>query len=264
MEKVFKCTSRKNKNGVEKVVGKMEIKNLSDTTAELLLYGDIVRDEWYKCSDDDTCPKDIVDFLKDLGNFESLNININSGGGSVHGGLAIYNQLKRHNGFKTVYIDGIAASIASVIACAGDKIVIPTASQFMIHKPSICLWANMNANDLRKMAETLDVCEESILNVYMTKVKNGITKEQIQELVNAETWFTGENVTDYFDFEIEEAGEAVASASMFYENYNRTPKGLRDKSFFNAQNEPKPPQMPKEIRDLTQKILEKQKNWGIN
>ena len=98
----------------------------------------------------------------------------------------------------------------------------------------------------------------------MTKVKNGITKEQIQALVNAETWFTGENVTDYFDFEIEEAGEAVASASMFYENYNRTPKGLRDKSFFNAQNEPKPPQMPKEIRDLTQKILEKQKNWGIN
>lgn len=264
MEKVFKCTSRKNKNGVEKVVGKMEIKNLSDTTAELLLYGDIVKDEWYKCSDDDTCPKDIVDFLKDLDNFESLNININSGGGSVHGGLAIYNQLKRHNGFKTVHIDGIAASISSVIACVGDKVVIPTPSQFMIHKPSICLLANMNANDLRKMAETLDVCEESILNVYMTKVKNGITKEQIQALVNAETWFTGENVTDYFDFEIEEAGEAVASASMFYENYNRTPKGLRDKSFFNAQNEPKPPQMPKEIRDLTQKILEKQKNWGIN
>lgn len=264
MEKVFQCTSRKNKNGVEKVVGKMEIKNLSLTTAELFIYGDIVKDNWNKWSDEDTCPADITEFLKDLSSFENINVNINSGGGSVHGGLAIYNQLKRHNGYKTVRIDGIAASISSVIACSGDKVIIPTPSQFMIHKPSICLWASLNADELQSYANSLNVCEESILDVYMSKTKEGITRDQIKKLVDAETWFTGNTITDYFDFEVEEVSEAVASTSMFYEMYNRTPRGLRDKSFFHATKEPKLPQMTKEVKDLTQGILEKQKNWGIN
>lgn len=266
MEKVFECTTRKNKNGVEKVVGKMEIKNSSSTTAELFIYGDIVRDEWYKWSDDDTCPTDITNFLKDLNNFDNLNININSGGGSVYGGLAIYNQLKRHKGCKTAHVDGISASIATVITCAADKIIIPTSSQFMIHKPSISLWDSMNANELRKEADNLDVCEESILNVYMDKVKDGITKDQIRELVNAETWFTGETVTDYFDFETEESNEAVASASMFYSNYIRTPERLKNKSFFNAQNpknEPKIHEMSAEIKEMSERINKKALEWGI-
>ncbi|WP_330594436.1 Clp protease ClpP, partial [Clostridioides difficile] len=68
-----------------------------------------------------------------------MNIYINSGGGSVFAGMAIYNMLKRHEGFKTVYVDGIAASIASVIALAGDRVVIPQNAYFMIHKPWIGL-----------------------------------------------------------------------------------------------------------------------------
>ena len=106
--------------------------------------------------------------------------------------------MKRHSGFKTVHIDGIAASIASVIACAADKIVIPSTAQFMIHKPSVMIWENMNADDLRREAESLDVCQETILNVYENKLKEGVTREDINELVNAETWFTGETVTNYF------------------------------------------------------------------
>lgn len=154
----LECTITDKKTNKVNKVGFMEIKNKSEEKAELYIYGDIVRDEWYKWSDTDVCPQDITDFLKELDKAKDLDIFINSGGGSVHGGLAIYNQLKRHSGFKTVHIDGIAASIASVIACAADKIVIPSTAQFMIHKPSVMIWENMNADDLRREAESLDVC----------------------------------------------------------------------------------------------------------
>ena len=65
---------------------------------------------------------------------ENINIHINSGGGSVFGGIAIYNMLRRNNAHKTVYVDGLAASIASVIMMAGDEIVMPKNATVMIHK----------------------------------------------------------------------------------------------------------------------------------
>src|SRR5699024_3486255 len=105
--------------------GKMEIRNQTETKAQLNIYGDIVSDEWGKWSDDDTCPTDISNFLKDLDGVSEIEMHINSGGGSVFAGIAIYNMLKRSKATVTTYIDGIAASIASVIACAGDRIIIP-------------------------------------------------------------------------------------------------------------------------------------------
>lgn len=264
-EKKMQCTQFDPKANCIKDVGYMQIKNSTNEKAELYLYGDIVKDEWYKWSDDDTCPQDITDFLKDLNNFDNVDIFINSGGGSVHGGLAIYNQLKRHQGNKTVRVDGIAASIASVIACAGDRIIIPTNAQFMIHKPSICLWANMNADDLRKEADVLDVCQNSIMSIYMDNVKAGIERSTIEDLVNAETWFTGENVTDYFNFEVEEGLEAVACASNYYDKYKNSPNGLRNKSFFNAKNSTKEelPVMDDETRIMLERIKNKSKAWNL-
>lgn len=261
---ILKCTQFDPKSNSIKDVGYMEIRNESSEKAELYLYGDIVKDEWYKWSNDDTCPQDITNFLKDLDNFDNIDIFINSGGGSVHGGLAIHNQLKRHQGTKTVHIDGIAASIASVIACAGDKIIVPTNAQFMIHKPSICLWANMNADDLRKQATVLDVCQESIMSIYMENVKPGIERDTIESLVNEETWFTGENVIEYFNFEVEESYEAVAYVSEFYKNYKNLPSGLSDKSFFNAKNQVnKLPVMDDETRIMLERIKNKSRDWNI-
>ena len=242
----IECTQKNKKTGRIDNVGFLEIKNQSEEKAELYIYGDIVRDEWYKWSDDDTCPQDVTYFLKELDKSQNIDIFINSGGGSVHGGLAIYNQLKRHNGYKTVHIDGIAASIASVISCAGDKVIIPSNAQFMIHKPSVCLWDNMNADDLRKEADILDVCQDSIMNIYMQNVKDGVTREQVEEMVNNETWFTGDKAAEIFNFEVEESYEAVASASSLYKNYKNVPKGLENKSFFNAQK----PQMSEETKKL--------------
>ena len=217
----------KDKAGKIKNSGYMEIKNSADS-ADFTIFGDIVSDQWGKWTDDDTCPSDVKEFFDSLdANVSNINVYINSGGGSVFGGIAIYNLLKNHKASVTVHIPGIAASIASVIACAGDRVIIPKNGTFMIHKPSNgYFFTSMNADELRKDAETLDTCQKIILNTYMTKVKDGVTEDEINELINAETWFTGEDVVNYFDFEVEEASQTVACASDFFANYKHAPENL--------------------------------------
>jgi len=213
-------------NSQGKNVGKMEVINQTETTAELNICGDIVSDNWGKWSDDDTCPSDILNFLKSLDGVEEINLHINSGGGSVFGGIAIYNMLKQHKAKITTHVDGIAASIASVIACAGDTVMMPTNGTFMVHKPSSLYFGEMNADELRKEAEILDTCQKAILQSYMAKVKDGVTEEQINKLINDETWLIGENVADYFDFKFEESVKAVACSSECFERYRNVPKDL--------------------------------------
>lgn len=208
-----------------KYAGKLEIRNQTTETAELNIFGDIVSDEWGKWCDDDTCPSDISEFLKNLEGVKKINLHINSGGGSVFGGIAIYNMLKRSQAHITTYIDGIAASIASVIACAGDRIIIPKNGTFMIHKPTNGYFLeSMNADQLRKDAEMLDICQKAILQTYMSKVKEGVAEETIDSMINKESWLVGEEAAQYFDFEVEESVDAAACTSDFYGKYKNTPK----------------------------------------
>lgn len=228
MPKILKLKNEDKKTGKLKNVGSIEIKNQTEEKAELYFYGDIVSSSWESYwYEEDKCPQDITDFLKELESSKSIDIFINSGGGSVHGGLAIYNLLKRHQGQKTVYVDGIAASIASVIAMAGDKIIIPSNAQFMIHKP--LTWCGGNADDLRKTADILDTCQKSITNIYMENVKEGITEEKIMELINNETWFTGDEVAHYFNVEVEEQSDVVACSSQYFSKYSKTPSNILNK-----------------------------------
>lgn len=207
----------------------MEIRNQTETKAQLNIYGDIVSDEWGKWSDDDTCPTDISNFLKDLDGVSEIELHINSGGGSVFAGIAIYNMLKRSKATVTTYIDGIAASIASVIACAGDRIIIPKNGTYMIHKPTTGYFLeSLNADDLRKDAETLDHCQESIVQTYMERVNDGVTEAEINDLVNAETWMNGSEAAKYFDFEVEEEINAAACTSEFFSSYKNTPKNIKN------------------------------------
>lgn len=224
VSKILELKNKDRKTGQEKVVGKMEIKNKLEDRADLFFYGDICSSTWGCWEDEDKCPQDVADFLKDLDNNKEINIYINSGGGSVFAGLAIYNQLKRHPANKTVYVDGLAASISSVIALAGDKVIIPKNAQFMIHKP--WSWAIGNANDLRKTADSLDSCEQSILNVYEENLKGGVDIETIKQFVNDETWFTGEEAAKYFNIDVEEESELVACASEYFEKYKNIPRNL--------------------------------------
>lgn len=217
----------KDRDGNTKVCGSMTIKNQTDSSADLFFYGDIVSEtwqsEWYE---DDMAPGDVKEFLDQLNGTENINIHINSGGGSVFGGIAIYNMLRRNNAHKTVYVDGLAASIASVIMMAGDEIVMPKNATVMIHKPSASyFFTTKNADDLRKDAESLDTCQEAIMQTYMTKAK--VDKEEIEQKVNDETWLTGEEAAELFDIKVEEANDAVACAgsSMFF-CYKNVPTSL--------------------------------------
>lgn len=217
----------KDRDGNTKVCESMTIKNQTDSSADLFFYGDIVSEtwqsEWYE---DDMAPGDVKKFLDQLDGTENINIHINSGGGSVFGGIAIYNMLRRNNAHKTVYVDGLAASIASVIMMAGDEIVMPKNATVMIHKPSASyFFTTKNADDLRKDAESLDTCQEAIMQTYMTKAK--VDKEEIEQKVNDETWLTGEEAAELFDIKVEEANDAVACAgsSMFF-CYKNVPTSL--------------------------------------
>lgn len=201
----------------------MQVKNQTDTTADIYFYGDIVNDswlsEWYP---DDMCPSDVKEILDGVQG-KDLNIYVNSGGGSVFGGMAIYNMLKRFNGTKTVYVDGLAGSIASVIALAGDKVVIPRTAYMMIHKPWAGAWGN--ADDMRKMADSLDRIQDGIINVYKENLKDGVDIAEVEAMVNAETWLTGEQAAEYFNIEVSDV-ESLNYADFDKSNYKNVPQNL--------------------------------------
>lgn len=126
---------------------------------------------------------------------KQINIFINSYGGSVFEGTAIYNQLKRHPAQKTVYIDGFACSVASVIAMAGDKIIMPKNAMMMIHN----MWsvAIGNAKELRKVADDLDVISEGNRQAYLQKAGSKLDETQLIKMLDEETWLTAADCMKY-------------------------------------------------------------------
>lgn len=133
--------------------------------------------------------------LDQLGDISQLNIHINSRGGSVFEGTAIYSQLKQHKAHKTVYIDGMAASIASVIAMAGDEVIMSDVAMLMIH-PAWAI-AMGNAEELRKEADNLDTMTESIKQAYLSKTAGKISEEKLNKLIASETWLNAKECIKY-------------------------------------------------------------------
>lgn len=199
----------------------LKVQNITGETADLHIYGDIVSDSWGKFIEEDKYPMEIKNFLDEVKG-KALNIYINSGGGSVFAGMAIHNMLKRHDGVKNVYVDGLAGSISSVIAMAGDKITIPSNAYLMIHKPLCCVCGN--ANDFQEYIGILDKLEDGIINVYMEKAKEGVDKKTIRNLVNAETWMTGAEASKYFNIEVTEELKAVAFVGDIYNTFKNKPE----------------------------------------
>jgi ATP-dependent protease ClpP protease subunit len=178
---------------------------------------------WYE---ENKCPQDIADFLNQLEGYEDIDIYFNSGGGDVFAGLAIYNQLKRFSGHKVGYVDGMAASIASVIMFACDELHFATGAQAMIHKPLCMAWGN--ADDFKEVIKQLDLCEESILDVYEEHLKEGVTRDKIKAFMAKEKWFSGAELAEYFDVEIEEKAAVAACTSDYFEKYANVPEKLKE------------------------------------
>jgi ATP-dependent protease ClpP protease subunit len=162
---------------------------MTKNSAELLLYGPISETSWWG---DEVTPKQFAEDLKALGDITELTVRINSGGGDVFASQAIYSLLKSHEAEVTVYIDGLAASGASIVAMAGDNIIMPRNAMMMIHNP----WTIGvgNANDFRKLADDLDKIREAMIAAYQTK--SGIDRDRLIELLDAETWLTAEEAIE--------------------------------------------------------------------
>lgn len=157
------------------------------TEAEIYLYGD-VGDSWFG----GVTAKQFADDLKAAGKVDTIQLHINSPGGDVFDGLTIYRLLVDHKAKVIVHIDGLAASIASVIAMAGNEIHISESGFLMIHEA----WAIAlgSADDMRTMADVLDKTTASIRDVYVART--GKTADQITNWMKAETWFTAQEALD--------------------------------------------------------------------
>ena len=180
------------------------------TTADLDIYGDISSCWW----DDDamSAPK-LSKQLDELGDVSQINVHINSYGGEVAEGLAIYSALRRHKAHVRTTCDGFACSIASVIFMAGDERLMSDASLLMIHNAWTSAWG-VNAADLRKLADDMDTITSASKSAYMARVS--ITEDELTELMDAETWISPADAVDMgFATEIEtfESGDKASQGA---------------------------------------------------
>jgi len=136
--------------------------------------------------------QDFARSLKSLGDVDYIELHINSPGGSVFDGAAIYNMLIDHKALVDVRVDGLAASIASIIALAGDQITIAKNAMMMVHNPSAMAWGG--ASDMRKMASTLDKVKETLITVYSDRMN--LPDDEISQIMNDESWYTAKEAVD--------------------------------------------------------------------
>ena len=179
----------------------------SETDAEILLY-DIISDfeseDWGVVN-----AKGFINRIKALGNVQNITLRINSIGGDVLEAQAIYSYLRSHPANITVRVDGLAASAASLVAMAGDKVIMPTNALMMIHNPSGGVWGE--AEDMRDTAEILDKIRDAIANVYIART--GLDREKVVSMMDSETWMTATEAHELkFCDEVEESVTVTAMA----------------------------------------------------
>lgn len=163
----------------------------NEDVADLYIFGYI--STYGQCEDDDSgrSAYNIVNELKEI-QASNVNVHINSYGGDVSEGLAIYNTLKSLNKNVTTICDGFACSVASVVFCAGDKRVMSDSSLLMIH--NAWTYAQGNSEALRKTAEDLDIITQASVNAY--KLTANISEEEIKNLMDNESWITAESAVE--------------------------------------------------------------------
>jgi len=158
----------------------LQIINKTVSTAELDIYGPI-GGFWY----DAITLNDVSDALKELPDtVNTIELRVNSPGGDVFEGVSIYNRLKNHKAKVVAYVDGMAASIASIIIMAADEIVMGGGTEIMVHKPLTFMGGN--ANDFENVIQRLDEVEERLLSIYQKRT--GMDRTELRGLLNDETY----------------------------------------------------------------------------
>lgn len=145
--------------------------------------------------------------------FDDYVVHIASGGGDVFEGYAIYNAIKNTGKSVTTHIEGVCASIATLVAAAGEKIVMNKMGQFMIHNPAVEGLKSADARKLRNVADQLDQMKTLLISVYQKRT--GLTKDKLWELYDNETWLTSQQAQDMgFVDEQVDAIKAVAKITI--------------------------------------------------
>lgn len=221
------------------------------TSADLMIYGEI--GDYWEGLDASTLAANIKGLDADF-----INVRINSVGGSVFTAQAVYNLLRTSGKTINVFIDGMAASAATIISSAGDTVNMPENTIFMIHNPMISAWG-VNAQQMREAAEILDKVRETILAVYRNKT--GLDDAKLIELMDAETYLTAQEAKDFgFVDEITEPFQIAASMKNGVLNVNNVSMNASNlknipKSFLASieSNKIDPPEVEMNLQDLKAK-----------
>ena len=232
-----------------------------ERTGELLLYGEISDVSWWG---DEVTPKQFQQDLAEMGELDRLDIYVNSPGGDVFAGFSIYNIIKRCAAEVVAHVDGLAASAASIICMAADKIIMPKNATMMIHNAST--YAYGNKEKIRKLVEELERIDGQIADIYAAKT--GVESEKAAEMMAAETWMSGEEAFALgFCDELDDL-QAVACADVAkYANmYRNTPEHLKEEP--QAPGEPEPTAdggMSQPVTDKDDTALEEQRKtlWNL-
>ncbi len=169
----------------------------NDNTGEIVIYDEIGKSWW---GEDTVSAKSFLEDLKALGDVDQINLRINSPGGDVFDGVAIHNAIRNHKANVTGYVDGLAASAASFILMAADKIVMPANSFVLIHGASGFSFGN--ADDMRAVAEDLDRIDKSLTATYVARSKSSSAKvkalmkeDRLMDAAEAKEWGFADEVT---------------------------------------------------------------------
>jgi ATP-dependent Clp endopeptidase proteolytic subunit ClpP len=196
---------------------------------DLMLYGDI--GAW------GISANQFARDLKALGDVSQINLHVHSPGGDVFEGMAMYNLLKNHPAYVEGTVDGLAASMGSVVLMAADKIRIPANAMVMVHKP----WGIQggDADEMRRYADLLDKVEDSLVAAYTSKT--GKSADEVKALLAAETWMTGAEAVELgFADELVESMDTFAKLnSQRMQDFQKMPESL--KNLFDPRGSTTPP-----------------------
>lgn len=223
---------------------------------EILIYGPIVDIAWWE---DEVTTQSVLDKLEEMKDSSEISVRINSPGGFLSEGVAIYNALIRHPAKINIHIDSLAASAATIIAMAGDEIFMSENATMMIHEP----W-NIVIGFMDDMLKEAEVLEKLIQNMAVTySARSGLSEQEMKRIMKAETWYTAEEAKDkgFVDTLVEVKSKPEARADLSV--YSNVPDWVKEQFKGEAPAAKADPEDP--IEESEEKIEEElDKTMSIN
>ena len=192
--------------------------SVSDDEGEITLYGDVVSKQpvdWWTGEPKPgfyITPEGFMEDLELVKNKSKITVKLNSCGGDLYTGIAIHNALKALKGEVNVIVEGIAASAASVIMCAGDTVTVYPGSLVMIHGVSVMLWDYLNIQDMKQLIKGMDASERAVAEIYDAKTSLGV--DTLRNMMTKETWLTGREAHEKGFADTLNEGEDALDMSM--------------------------------------------------